>query len=190
MTRGEQPAHVTSTCVARPRAIVVLGVSGSGKSTVGRSLAERLGYDFCDADDLHSPANIAKMSSGRPLNDEDRVPWLNAVGHRMRETLDQGRGVVVACSALKKSYRDLLRRYEPATFCVFLDGSPELILSRVVARARSFMPPSLQSSQFATLEPLGVDEEGVKVDVSGDVADTVDAVLAALSAHSHSEETF
>jgi gluconokinase len=170
------------------RAIVVLGVSGSGKSTVGRSLAQRLAYDFCDADDLHSPANIEKMRSGHPLTDEDRVPWLNDVGQRMRETLAHCHGIVVACSALKKSYRDILRDYEPATYFVFLDGSPELIRSRVVAREGSFMPPSLLSSQFATLEPLAADEAGIKIDVSGDVADTVDAALTALSLRSHSEE--
>jgi gluconokinase len=170
------------------RAIVVLGVSGSGKSTVGRSLAQRLAYDFCDADDLHSPANIEKMRSGHPLTDEDRVPWLNDVGQRMRETLAHGHGIVVACSALKKSYRDILRDYEPATYFVFLDGSPELIRSRVVAREGSFMPPSLLSSQFATLEPLAADEAGIKIDVSDDVADTVDAALTVLSLRSHSEE--
>jgi carbohydrate kinase (thermoresistant glucokinase family) len=177
-----------TSSAARPRAIVVLGVSGSGKSTFGRSLAQRLTYDFCDADDLHSPANIQKMRTGHPLTDEDRVPWLNAVGQRMRETLAQSRGIVVACSALRKSYRDIIREYEPATFFVFLDGTQEIIMSRVVARRGSFMPPSLLSSQFATLEPLATDEVGIRIDVAQTFADTVDEAVTALSPHSDSEK--
>jgi gluconokinase len=173
---------------ADTRAIVVLGVSGSGKSTVGRTLAQRLTYDFCDGDGLHSPTNIEKMRTGHPLTDEDRVPWLNAVGQRMRETLAQGRGIVVACSALKRSYRDILRQFDPATFFVFLDGSQELIMSRVVARENSFMPPSLLASQFATLEPLGADEAGIRIDVSHELPDTVERALAALSTYSHSDK--
>jgi gluconokinase len=171
------------------RSVVVIGVSGSGKSTVGEALARRLSYDFRDADDLHSHANIEKMRSGHPLTDQDRLPWLNAVGLRMRENLDQGRGVVMACSALKKSYRDILRAYEPATFFVLLEGSPELIMSRVLARSGSFMPTSLLSSQFATLEPLGVDEEGARIDVSHGLDDTVDAALVALGGHSGTSHT-
>jgi carbohydrate kinase (thermoresistant glucokinase family) len=178
---------MTSPAVSS-RAIVVLGVSGSGKSTFGKSLAQRLTYEFCDADDLHSPANIEKMHAGHPLTDEDRLPWLNAVGQRMRETLAQSRGVVVACSALKKSYRDIIRVYEPATFFVFLEGTQELIMSRVVARQGSFMPPSLLSSQFATLEPLDADEVGVRVDVAQAFAVTVEEVVTALSPPSDSEK--
>lgn len=174
--------------VERMRAIVVLGVSGSGKSTFGRSLAQRLSYDFCDADDLHSPANIEKMRAGHPLTDEDRVPWLNAVGQRIRTNLAQSRGVVVACSALTKSYRDIIREYEPATFFVFLDGTQELIMSRVVSRHGSFMPPSLLSSQFATLEPLDADEVGVRIDVDRGFTDTVKEVMTALSPDSDSEK--
>lgn len=170
------------------RTVVVLGVSGSGKSTVGRSLAERLAYDFRDADDLHSPANIEKMRSGHPLTDEDRMPWLNTVGQTIRETLAHGRGIVMACSALKRSYRDILREYDPALFCVFLDGSHELIMSRVVARDGSFMPPSLLSSQFSTLEPLAPDETGVRIEVSHALNDTIDAALAALVARPRSEK--
>lgn len=170
-----------SALVPEERAIVVLGVSGSGKSTVGEALAQRLRYDFCDADDLHSAANVEKMRTGHPLTDEDRVPWLNAVGQRMAETLDSGRAVVMACSALKRSYRDIVRGYVPTTFFVFLDGSPELITARVRARQGSFMPASLVSSQFATLEPLGADESGVRLDVAHGLTDTVDAAFAALS---------
>ena len=165
-----------------PRAIVVAGVSGSGKSTVGAELARRLGYDFCDADDLHSAANVAKMHSGQPLNDEDRAPWLDAVGQRLRETLDEGRAVVMACSALRRRYRDALRRHEASTFFLVLEGSPELIGARVAARHGGLLPPSLLASQFATLEPLGVDEFGATIDVDHELADTVARALAALRA--------
>jgi carbohydrate kinase (thermoresistant glucokinase family) len=167
-----------------PQAIVVLGVSGSGKTSLGHSLAKRLSYDFCDGDDLHSATNIEKMRGGQPLTDGDRLPWLNAVGCRVREALHQNRGIVVACSALKRSYRDLLRTYQTATFFVFLDGPPEIIASRVAARHISFMPASLLSSQFAILEPLNADEVGVRIDVSHEFADNVEMVISALTYHS------
>lgn len=167
--------------VVPARPVVVLGVSGSGKSTVGEALAQRLSYEFCDADDLHSPANIEKMHSGHPLTDEDRLPWLNAVGQRMSDTLARGHGVVMACSALKQRYRDLLRDHEPTTFFVFLDGSEELIASRVRARRGSFMPASLLTSQFDTLEPLGADENGVRIDVGQDLTRTVDEAAEAIA---------
>ena len=163
-----------------PMPVVVFGVSGSGKSTVGEALARRLAYEFCDADDLHSRANIEKMHSGHPLTDEDRWPWLDAVGERMCDVLAQERGVVMACSALKRSYRDLLREHVASTFFVFLDGSEELIASRVSARQGSFMPPSLLSSQFEALEPLGADEIGVRIDVGRDLAHIVEEAVTAL----------
>ena len=166
---------------ALTRAIVVFGVSGSGKSTLARSLAQRLAYDFCDADDLHSRANIEKMRAGHPLTDEDRVPWLKAVGQRVRETLAQGRGVVVACSALKKAYRDLLRDDEPAIFFIFLDGTQDLITSRVLARQGSFIPATLLSSQFADLEALSADEVGIRIDVNHELADNIEEAATALS---------
>jgi carbohydrate kinase (thermoresistant glucokinase family) len=169
------------------RAIVVFGVSGSGKSTFAKALAERLTYDFCDADDLHSAANIEKMRAGQPLTDEDRGPWLEAVGQRMRDTIAKGQGIVVACSALKRSYRDLLREYEPSAFLIFLDGTHELIKSRVLARHGGFMPSSLLSSQFAILEPMERDEAGIRIDVSDEISVTVQIALKALSTIAISE---
>ena len=163
-----------------PMPVVVFGVSGSGKTTVGEALARRVAYEFCDADDLHSAENIEKMRAGHPLSDEDRWPWLEVVGQRMSEILAQERGVVMACSALKRSYRDRLRDHVASTFFVFLDGSEGLISSRVNARHGSFMPTSLLSSQFEALEPLGVDEIGVRIDVGRDLAQIVDEAARAL----------
>jgi carbohydrate kinase (thermoresistant glucokinase family) len=166
--------------MAPPQAIIVLGVSGSGKTTVGRELAEHLGFEFCDADDLHSAANIEKMASGHPLTDDDRLPWLNTVGQHIAETERQSGGIVVACSALKRSYRDILRRYDESAFFVHLDGTFELIASRIAARTHHFMPPSLLSSQFATLEALGADEVGVTINIDEDPPDIVDQILASM----------
>ena len=171
---------IVTDLLLHPMPVVVFGVSGSGKSTVGEALAQRLAYEFCDADDLHSRANIEKMHAGHPLTDEDRWPWLDAVGQRMTDVLAQERGVVMACSALKRSYRDLLRDHVASTIFVFLDGSEQLIASRVNARKGSFMPASLLSSQFEALEPLGADEIGVRIDVAQDLAHIVEEAATAL----------
>ena len=164
----------------RARAVVVFGVSGSGKSTVAAALAERCVFDYCDADDLHPAANIYKMGAGHPLNDEDRWPWLDTVGRRLSDALNDDRGIVVACSALKRRYRDLLRTHEPTTFFVFLDGTQNLIMPRVLARHQGFMPPSLLASQFDALDSLQSDEAGVRIDVSQELVDTVDEAMVAL----------
>lgn len=142
--------------------IVVAGVSGSGKSTVGAALAERLGVPFCDGDDLHPPANIAKMRAGTPLTDGDRWPWLDLVGAWLADR-DAG---VVACSALRRPYRDRLRRAVPELDVLLLDGDPGLVRARQAARRQHFMPASLLDSQLATLEPLGPDEAGLTIDVA------------------------
>ncbi len=170
-----------SVAVLSARAVVVFGVSGSGKSTVAETLAGRLTFDYCDADDLHPAANVEKMRSGHALTDDDRWPWLHAVGRRMHEALDEGHGIVVACSALKRSYRDILRVHEPDAFFVFLDGGEDLIMSRVLARQGSFMPASLLSSQFDALEPLQSDEAGLRIDVAQSLTDVVDEAFTALS---------
>src|SRR5258708_3282081 len=140
--------------VAPPFAIVMMGVSGSGKTTVGAALAARLGVGFRDADEFHPAANVAKMSAGTPLTDEDRWPWLDAIGAALAEAGREGRGIVVGCSALKRIYRDRLRAaaHRPIVF-VHLTGSRETLETRMLTRKGHFMPASLLASQLATLEP-------------------------------------
>src|SRR4051794_20994084 len=157
---------MTAAASAPLPVIVVMGVSGSGKSTVGGLLAERLGVPYAEADDFHPPANIAKMSAGHPLDDADRAPWLDAIADWIAER--RGRGGVVSCSALRRRYRDRLRRADPELFFVHLDGPPELIAARLAARTRHFMPSDLLASQLRTLEPLGHDEAGAVVPIDGD----------------------
>lgn len=149
--------------------VVVAGISGSGKSTVGRALAAALEVEFCDGDDLHPPANVAKMVAGTPLTDADRWPWLDTVGAWLADR-DAG---VVACSALRRAYRDRLRDVVPGIEVVLLDGAPDLIRQRQASRGQHFMPTSLLDSQLATLEPLGPDETGQTLDV----ADPVDELV-------------
>ena len=139
--------------------IVVMGVSGSGKTVVGRALAARLGLPYADGDEFHSPANIAKMKSGVPLDDADRAPWLDAVGAWLAER--QG---VVSCSALKRAYRDRLRCSVPHALFVQLNVDPKVLQERVEARQGHFMPSSLLPSQLATFEPLALEEHGLIID--------------------------
>jgi gluconokinase len=143
-----------------------MGVSGSGKSTVGAALAQRLAVPFVDADDLHPAANIAKMSRGEPLDDEDRRPWLETIGRWLAEHPGGG---VVSCSALKRSYRDQLRLHVPELELLHLQGGREVIARRQASRPGHFMPASLLASQFATLEPLEPDERGLVIDVDQSV---------------------
>ncbi|MGH3521985.1 MAG: gluconokinase [Mycobacterium sp.] len=154
--------------------IVVMGVSGSGKSTVGAALARRLEVPFADADTLHPQANIAKMAAGKPLTDDDRYPWLQAVGEWLAH---HGAGGVMSCSALKRKYRDQLCEHCPQIEFLHLTGSPELIGRRQADRPGHFMPSSLLKSQFDSLEPLGPDENGIAIDVGQSVDDIVDAFL-------------
>ncbi|OBH43562.1 gluconokinase [Mycobacterium mantenii] len=156
--------------------VVVMGVSGSGKSTVGAALAQRLRVPFIDADTLHPAANIAKMAAGEPLDDGDRYPWLDRVGEWLAAHRD---GAVVSCSALKRRYRDQLRAHCPAVEFLHLSGSAELIGARLAARTDHFMPVALLRSQLDTLEPLGSNEAGTTVDVGRDVDAIVDAVVKA-----------
>jgi gluconokinase len=163
-----------------PLCIVVMGVEGSGKTTIAEALSYRLNAEYLDADWFHSPANREKMTLGHPLSDEDRLPWLHSVGQRLREESNDGRVVVAACSALKRSYRDLLREYVADIFFVFLDGPPGLVLSRIEARTDHFASTSLLASQFATLEPLEPDERGVRIAIQQSPDEQVDEIVADL----------
>ncbi|MFC4852939.1 gluconokinase [Actinophytocola glycyrrhizae] len=145
--------------------VVVMGVAGSGKSTVARHLADVFGLRIAEADDFHPPANIAKMSSGEPLTDDDRWPWLEELARWTADRLAEATSTVLACSALRRSYRDVLRRPVPDTFFLHLHGEEEL-LHRRMRRRDHFMPPALLRSQFETLEPLGPDERGFALDVA------------------------
>ncbi len=155
--------------------IVVMGVSGSGKSTVGAALAQRLRVPFADADDFHPAANIAKMSAGHPLDDDDRHPWLERIGQWLAAHPDGG---VMSCSALKRAYRDQLRRHAPQTEFLHLYGTPEVIGRRQASRPGHFMPASLLQSQFDTLEPLDPDEGGLLIDVDQNVDSIVDEYVS------------
>jgi gluconokinase len=156
--------------------LVVMGVSGSGKSTVGAALAQRLRVPFADADDFHPAANVAKMSAGIPLDDDDRWPWLDALGVWLAR--HDERGGVLSCSALKVAYRDRLREHAPRTHFLHLDGPREVIARRQAGRPGHFMPAALLDSQFATLEPLRPDEPGLVVDVDQSVDAIVEEYLA------------
>ncbi len=156
-----------------PPLVVVMGVSGSGKSTVGAALAQRLRVPFADADDFHPPANIAKMTAGHALDDDDRRPWLEAVGTWLAE--HDADGGVMTCSALKHAYRDQLRQQAPRIEILHLHGTREVIARRQASRPGHFMPASLLDSQFATLEPLTPEEHGMAVDVD----QSVDAIVQA-----------
>jgi gluconokinase len=159
--------------VASP--VVVMGVSGSGKSTVGSLLAQRLRVPFVDADSLHPPANVAKMTAGQPLDDYDRYPWLARVGQWLADHRDGG---VASCSALKRDYRDRLRARCPSVEFLYLRGSAETIATRLATRSDHFMPAALLRSQFDALQPLGADEPGVTVDIEQGVDAIVDTFLA------------
>lgn len=160
--------------------LVVMGVSGSGKTTVGALLAGRLGWPFEDADDLHPPANVAKMQAGTPLTDEDRLPWLQAVAAWIDARRAAGGHGVVACSALRRTYRDVLCGGRPDVRLVYLKGDPALIAQRQAARHGHFMPTSLMASQFSTLEEPAENEAAITVAVEGRPSAIADAVLLAL----------
>ncbi len=158
-------------------AVVMMGVSGSGKSTVGEALAARLGVPFRDADEFHPKSNVEKMSAGIPLTDDDRWPWLDAIGAAIRQTPAE-EGIVVSCSALKRVYRDRIVKaaVRPVLF-VHLDGSKEVLAERLKGRKGHFFPPSLLDSQLKTLEPLSPDEPAIRVSIDQSVEQIVATVL-------------
>jgi gluconokinase len=160
--------------------ILVTGVSGSGKTTVGAMLAGRLGWKYAEADDFHPRSNVEKMAAGHPLNDEDRKPWLAAIGRWIDERRAAHQPGVITSSGLKRTYRDILREGRPEVRPVFLDGSPELLASRLIARQGHFFAPSMLDSQFADLEPPAPDEDVFTVSVRGTPAEVVDAILTGL----------
>src|SRR5882724_1032143 len=160
--------------------VIVAGVSGSGKSTVGELLAGRLGWRFADADQFHPAANVEKMRAGVPLTDEDRWPWLRTIGAWMDERIAAGQQAVVTCSALKRSYRDVLLAGRPQARMVFLAPDREVLARRLAARPGHFFPAQLLGSQFADLEPPQADERVVSMVLAGDPQATADAIVAVL----------
>jgi gluconokinase len=162
--------------------VVVMGVSSTGKTTVGEPLAEELGCEFIEGDELHPRHNIEKMSAGVPLTDEDRWPWLQAIAEMVAVKDYEGTSTVVTCSALRRSYRDVLRDAAP-TFFVHLHAPFDVLEQRMQHRTKHFMPTTLLESQFATLEPLGDDEPGAVVDVSGPLDEVVEEAVNAVRVH-------
>ncbi|PYI39738.1 transferase [Arthrobacter psychrolactophilus] len=158
--------------------VVVMGVSGAGKSTIGTLVADAMGFPFVDADSLHPLANIRKMAAGTPLNDDDRWPWLELVGHELATT--RSAGIVVACSALKRRYRDAIRAKAPDTIFLHLNGSLEVLSSRLEGRSGHFMPPNLLASQLDALEPMEADEAAVIVDIAGSMNEILDEAVAGI----------
>ncbi|SDF35131.1 gluconate kinase, SKI family [Blastococcus fimeti] len=163
-----------------PTTVVVMGVSGSGKTTVAERLAERLDWEFAEGDDFHPRANVEKMAAGHPLDDDDRWPWLRTIGGWIDQREATGRSVVVTCSALKRSYRDLLREGRPSVWFAHVTADATVIRDRIEHRSGHYMPASLLDSQLATLEPLGPDEAGAEVDGAGSPDSVVDDLITAL----------
>jgi len=163
-----------------PCALVVMGVSGSGKSTIADKLAERLSWAYEDGDKFHPASNVAKMSAGHPLTDEDRWPWLQAIADEIDRVCTAGGHAVIACSALKRAYRDILVHGRNDVRIVYLDGTEPLIAKRLAQRKGHFMPPELLASQFRTLEPPDPSENPVTVSIDASVDAIVDDIVGQL----------
>jgi carbohydrate kinase (thermoresistant glucokinase family) len=166
----------------KPHILIVMGVSGSGKTTIARMLADRLGWPFLEGDDLHPASNVAKMKAGTPLTDADRLPWLQAIAAWIDARLAAGEPGVVTCSALKHAYRDILVGERPNVRLVYLQGEKAVIARWLDARKGHFMPPALLDSQFATLEEPTEDEHALVVHIGEPTDKEVDEVIAALAA--------
>lgn len=163
-----------------PPVLVLMGVAGSGKTTIGAILAGRLGWRYAEADDFHPQGNLDKMAAGQPLTDEDRWPWLRAIAAWIDERSAAGEPGIVSCSALKRAYRDLLREGRPGARVVFLHGSYELIRRRLLARHGHFMRVGMLDSQFADLEEPGPDEDALLVEIAGSPAEIADEIIRRL----------
>jgi|SRR5579864_4372055 len=162
--------------------LVVMGVSGAGKTTIGRLLAERMGAQFLEGDQFHPPANISKMRRHEPLEDADRWPWLDRLAAELSRAEAKGRGVVLTCSALKRSYRDRLRSGAPSLRFIYLRGEPGVIEARLRQRQGHFMPPDLLASQFQALEAPRLDEAALTVSIEGTPEEIATVVVARLAA--------
>jgi gluconokinase len=163
-----------------PDVVIVMGVSGSGKTTVAKGISTVMGWEFAEGDAFHSDANVEKMRRGEALTDEDRWPWLEAIGDWISDKEAAGESAVVTCSALRRAYRDLLRRGRPHVRFLHLTAPADLIRDRMEHRPGHYMPPSLLPSQIATLEPLGDDEPGISVTNEGTAAQVLERALDAL----------
>jgi gluconokinase len=163
-----------------PCALIVMGVSGSGKSTIAASLAERLNWVYEDGDRFHPASNVAKMSAGQPLTDEDRWPWLQAIADEIDRVCESGGHVVIACSALKRAYRDVLVHGRDDVRIVYLKGAQLLIADRLARRKGHFMPPGLLDSQFQTLEPPAAGENPITVSIDAQVETIVEDIVRQL----------
>ena len=170
----------TARTAVGPDVVIVMGVSGSGKTTVAKGISTVMGWEFAEGDAFHSEANVAKMASGQPLTDEDRWPWLESIGDWISGKEAAGESAVVTCSALRRVYRDLLRRDRPHVRFLHLEAPSDLIQDRMEHRPGHYMPPSLLPSQLATLEPLEEDEPGVAVTNDGTAAQVLDRCLVSL----------
>jgi gluconokinase len=164
-----------------PCALVIMGVSGSGKTTIADKLAERLGWTCEDGDKYHPKSNVEKMSAGHPLTDEDRWPWLQAIADKIDQVCEAGEHAVVACSALKRSYRDVLVHGRDDVRIVYLEGTQQLIASRLASRKGHFMPPGLLDSQFKALEAPGPGENAIAVSIDASVDTIVDNIIRSLT---------
>jgi carbohydrate kinase (thermoresistant glucokinase family) len=164
----------------QPMIAVVMGVSGSGKTTVATLLAEKLRWQYQEGDALHPPENVEKMKSGTPLDDADRRPWLQRIAGKIDEWRSRGLSGVVTCSALKRSYRDIVIDARPGVRLVYLKGSPDLIRRRMASRRGHFMPSSLLDSQFATLEEPSPDENPIVVDIAAEPSQIVQEIIRQL----------